>query len=433
LKADPETVWLVINDFSMSALVGLLAMVVLLLFSALISGSEVALFSLSPADIDSLRNNKTRKSHTLLSLLSNPQQTLASILIANNFVNIAVVLLSSIVLDEVFDFSQTPLWFVFLIQVVVVTFLLLLFGEILPKIYANSAALKFAKFIVFPISAMDSLFKPLSNLLVRMTSVLDKRFDKFKQNISVNVLSEALKLTENVQKDEKQLLKGIVSFGNIDANGVMTPRVDVVAASTSTGFIELLGIIKESEFSRIPVFEETFDNIKGILYTKDLLAYIDEGDHFNWHSLIREPYFIPESKKINELLKEFQQKKNHMAIVVDEYGGANGIVSIEDILEEIVGEMNDEYDEEEPDFEKIDENTYIFEGKTLLYDFYKLLELDIETLEEIKGDADTIAGLFLEIRGEFPKKGEKLVLRNLELIAEQLDHRRIKKIKVIKI
>ncbi|MCK5535699.1 MAG: gliding motility-associated protein GldE [Bacteroidales bacterium] len=407
-------------------------MIILLLSSALISGSEVALFSLPPSDVDLLKRKKTRKAKLLLNLLSMPQRTLATILITNNFVNIAIVLVSTYVLESIFDFSLTPQWLVFFIQVVSVTFLLLLFGEIIPKVYANSAALKFSKFIVLPVSLLDRIFMPLSSILVKLTSVVDKRFDKFKQNISVDVLSEALRLTENVQKDEKRILKGIVSFGNIDANGVMTPRVDVVAVDTATRFHALLNLINDSGFSRIPVYEHTFDNIKGVLYTKDLLQYIDNTDDFDWQKVIREPYFIPETKKINELLEEFQAKKNHMAIVVDEYGGANGIVTIEDVLEEIIGEMNDEYDDEELDYEKLDENTYIFEGKTLLYDFYKLLEIDSDLFEEMKGDADTIAGLFLEIKGEFPKLGEKINIRNLGFIAEQIDQRRIKKIKVIR-
>lgn len=432
MNPDPEAATLVLNEFTINMAIGLFVLIILLLFSALVSGTEVALFSLSPAQIDELKSNRTRKTEAILAAISKPRQTLATILISNNFANIAIVLVSTYLLENIFDFANAPEWFVFLIQVVVVTFLLLLFGEIMPKIYANVSSLKFASFFIITLSALDKLFKPFSLLMIRITSVIERYFDKYKNPISVDVLSEALKLADDVNKEDKRILKGIVSFGNIDANGVMTPRVDVVAVPYGMKFNDLIDVVNSNGFSRMPVYEDTFDNIKGILFTKDLIPFLDSDIEFDWQAKLREPYFIPETKKINELLQEFQTKKIHMAIVVDEYGGVNGLVTIEDILEEIVGEMNDEFDDEQVDYEKIDNYTYIFEGKTLLYDIFKLLELDSSHFEDIKGDADTIAGLFLEIKGEFPKKGEKLLVLDLELTAEQLDHRRIKKIRVCK-
>lgn len=432
MEADPEAALLVWKTIDISAIVGIFTMVILLLISALISGSEVAFFSLSPTDIEKLKSKKTNINNAIIDLLSFPKRALATILITNNFVNIGIVLVSSFVLDSLIDFSYTPFWLVFSIQVVVVTFLLLLFGEVIPKVYANAVSLKFARFMALPLEILDKIFRPFTVFLVKSTSIFDRKFEKHKQNFSVNDLSEALKLTQNVKEDEKEILEGIVSFGNIDVNGVMTPRVDVVAIEFGSDFGSLIDIIKKSGFSRIPVYKERIDNIKGLIYTKDLLPYVDEKEDFEWNFLIREPYFVPETKKINELLEEFQEKKIHMAIVVDEYGGANGVVTIEDILEEILGDMNDENDDEISDFEKLDEKNYIFNGKTPLYDFYKILDIDNEEFEQKKGDADTLAGLILEIKGEFPKKGERFSFKSLDLVVEKADVRRIIKVKVEK-
>ncbi len=432
METDPEAALLIWKTINLGTIAGIIAMLVLLFASALISGSEVAFFSLSPSDIEKLNKKPNRANNALLQLLKFPEKVLATILIVNNFVNIGIVLLSTFVVESLIDFSAMPYWIIFLVQVVIVTFLLLLFGEVIPKVYANTISLKFARFMALPIQVFYKIFSPFTSLLVKSTAVFDRKFDRNRQNFSVNDLSKALQLTENVHQDEKDILEGIVSFGNIDVNGIMTPRVDVAAIDITAGFKELISLITESSYSRIPVYQERFDNIKGIVYSKDLLPYIDNDENFEWQILIREPYFVPETKKINELLQEFQEKKIHMAIVVDEYGGANGIVTIEDILEEILGNLTDENDDEQPDYKKIDEKTYLFEGKTQLYDFYKILDIDSTEIEYRKGDADTIAGLILEIKGEIPQNGDKVSFKNLDLLVEQADNRRIVKVKAIK-
>ena len=349
---------------------------------------------------------------------------------SNNFVNIAIVVISTYITHELIDFSDAKiLGFVF--QVIIVTFILLLFGEILPKVYAASFALKFALFIAPLIYTINYFLWPISSLLIRSTSLVNKKIKQRQQQLSLDDLSNALELTASSLSEDKEILKGIVKFGNIEAREIMKPRIDVAAVDIRKPFSRILTKIVESGYSRIPVYDTTFDHIKGVLYIKDLLPHIEKDNRFRWQSLIRPPYFVPGTKKINDLLEEFQLKKIHMAIVVDEYGGTNGIVTMEDVLEEIVGEINDEYDTvDEATFVQIDENTYIFEAKTLLNDFYKILHLPSDIFDDLNGDADTLAGIILEIKGEIPQKDDIVNYKNFEFKIEAVDFRRIEKIMV---
>ncbi len=419
------------NIGNAEVLIGIPVMLAFLCISALISGSEVACFSLSPANISELKTSKSRKNKYLLKLLNKPQNLLATILITNNFVNVGIIILSTFITNTIFDFSDAPnLGFLF--HVVIVTFLLLLFGEIIPKIYAAQNSMKFATFMTIPLHFLEKIFRPLSKLLIKSTSIVKKRIQKKTTTISIDDLSEALNLTGNSIKEDKDILQGIIKFKDTSVKGILKPRMDVVAIdlNNSHSLPEILEIITTSGFSRIPIYQESFDNVKGILYSKDLLNHLDDTDNFDWSNLIRKPYFVPESKKINDLLEEFQIKKIHMAIVIDEYGGTSGIVTMEDVLEEIVGEISDEYDEEEAYFLKIRERNYIFEGKTLLNDFCKIINTDIDLFEEIKGEAETLAGLILEIKGELPQKGDEVTFRNFKFTSEDVDNRRISKIRV---
>jgi len=404
-------------------------MIFLLALSGFVSGSEVAYFSLSPGEISSMKENKGRMSRMVLQLLSFPDRLLATILITNNFVNIGIVILSAYISNSLFVFSGPP-WVAFLIQVVAITALILFCSEIFPKIYANRFSAQFARFTAPGLRFFEKVFYPISSFLIYSTSIVNRRLIKRTGNLSIDDLSDALELTESDLPEEKDILKGIVRFGNIDVCDIMRSRVDTIAVEINTNFRKLLTIINESGYSRIPVYEDTFDQIKGILYIKDLLPSLQEAADFNWQALIRPSYFVPESKKINDLLKEFQSNRIHMAIVVDEYGGTSGIVTLEDILEEIVGEITDESDAEELPYEKIDDHNFVFEGKILLIDFYKVLRLEDDYFDKVKGEADTLAGLILELRGEIPKLNDKLAYRNLSFMIVSVDQRRIKKIKV---
>ncbi|NOU61479.1 gliding motility-associated protein GldE [Marinifilum sp. JC070] len=404
-------------------------MVLLLFCSALISGSEVALFSLSPQQISGIEAEENQKNRRLLKLLRMPEELLATILIGNNFVNVGIVILSSFITNSIVDFSNAPT-IGFLVQVVIITFLLLLFGEIIPKVYATQTSVKFSKFMAFPLYYMEKIFRPMSAILIKSTSIVNKRISK-KQNISMGDLSQALELTADEMSDEMEILEGIVNFGNINVVEVMKSRVDVVAIDVRTGFGKLKSILIDSGYSRIPVYDGTFDNVKGILYVKDLLPHHHKPNTFRWQSIIRPPYYVPETKKINDLLEEFQTQKNHMAVVVDEYGGTSGIITMEDILEEIIGDITDESDEEKETFTLEKDGTYVFEGKTLLNDFFKITELDSDLFEDIKGDADTLAGLLLEIKGEIPQKKEEFSHQEFKFIVEAVDNRRIKKIRFL--
>ncbi len=361
---------------------------ILLCCSALLSGSEVAFFSLSPSDLKELETSEHKSNKYIIRHLSKPEQLLATILIGNNFVNVGIVILSAYISDSLFVFGN-PQWVKFVFEVIGITAIILFFGEILPKVYAAKFSRRFAEIMAYPILILKNILSPLSFVLVSSSDIVNKRVNK-KTSISLDDISQALELTSEEITDEKEILEGIVKFGNISAEEIMTARVDVIDIDITSGFNKVLSVIVESGYSRIPVFENTPDNVKGVLYVKDLLSHIDKSDDFEWQKLIRPPYFIPENKKINDLLEEFQQNKIHLAIVVDEYGGTSGIVSLDDILEEILGEISDEMDDEESFFTKQPDGSYIFEGKTLLNDFHKVTNTLETTFEKIRGDAETI-------------------------------------------
>lgn len=411
-------------------IVAIFIVMILLVGSALISGSEVAYFSLSPTDKQILEDRGTRNSRLVLELIGKPERLLGTILITNNFINIGIVMISSFVMNRLIDFG-TSKTLQFLVQIVVVTFILVLFGEILPKIYAHLYASRFAQFMAYPLRFCEKLFYPISSILIHSTSAVNRRLAGKKQNISMDDLSGALELTSEDISEEKNILEGIIKFGNIDVKEIMKARIDVVSADIKINLDELISIAIDSGYSRIPIFDRTFDNVKGILYIKDLLPHIQKSKNFKWQSLVRPPYYVPENKKIDDLLNEFQTKKIHMAIVVDEYGGTSGIVTLEDIIEEIIGEISDESDEDEVFFEKLSDYEYLFDGKILLNDLCKILETEDDIFESVRGDADTLAGLILELKGDFPDKGEKTSFRNFEFTIEAVDKRRIKKIRLM--
>lgn len=416
--------------FKLEALIGLLVLILLLIMSALISGSEVAFFSLEPGDVEQLRKNKKHSSSQVLRLLSKPEKLLATILVGNNFVNIAIVILASFITNSLIDFSDAPtLGFIF--QVVVITFILLLFGEIVPKVYATHHQRTFALRMAPLLLLMEKIFRPMNSILINSTSFVNRRMMKHRRNLSMDEISKALKLTDQVElSEDKDILEGIVKFGSISVSEIMRSRLDISALDIEDNYGKVLELINTSGYSRIPVYSETLDNIKGILYIKDLLSHVNKESSFRWQSLIRPPFFVPETKKIDDLLGEFQRGKIHMAIVVDEYGGTSGLVTLEDVLEEIVGDIADEFDEEQAFFTQTGENEYIFDGKTMLNDFYKVVDCDENIFDDVKGEADTLAGLILEIKGEFPKINEEIVYKNFRLTVNSADARRIKKIKV---
>lgn len=409
--------------------IGLIVLVLLLICSGLISGSEVAFFSLSPSDLNKVQNSKSKNAEKLISLHRRPEELLGTILVVNNLVNVGIVILSSYIMNSLVDFAGAKV-LGFLIQIVLITFILLLFGEIIPKIYANVNAVKFSLRMAPAIYILEKIFYPIVVVMVSSTSFVNKRLSKKKESISMDQLSDALELSSTEIPEDEHILKGIVKFGNIDVQEIMKSRIDVFAIDIATTFPDLIKNILEAGYSRIPIFSESLDQIKGILYIKDLLPHIHKKGDFKWQSLIRPPYFVPESKKINDLLEEFQSSKIHMAIVIDEYGGTSGVVTLEDILEEIVGEISDEFDEEESFYSKVNDNTFIFEGKTLLNDFFKVVDKPDDIFDDIKGDADTLAGLILEISGEIPKQNATYKLNNFVFSIQSVDKRRIKKIKV---
>lgn len=420
-----------VYPFNWVILLGIVVLIVLLFFSALISGSEVAYFSLSPTDKEIIKDNKTKTHHIIRDHLSVPEKLLATILVANNFINVGIVILSTYLVHLSFDFSNAPI-FGFVVEILVITFALLLFGEIMPKIYASSFSLRFAEFMARPLKFCSKIFYPLINTLINSTSFVNKRMAKHTKNISIDDISQALELTsEEELSNDKGILEGIIKFGTTNVDQIMTPRIDAITIDVTLPFNKIIDTVNQSGYSRIPVYSDTFDNIEGILYVKDLLPHISSTKSFKWQSLIRPPYYVPENKKIDDLLKEFQKSKVHMAIVVDEYGGTSGIVTLEDILEEIVGDIIDEFDDDDQLFAKVNETTYLFDGKTQLNDFFRICTLDNQFLDEIKGEADTLAGLLLEMKGNFPILHEKLIYENIEFVVEAIDKRRIKKIKVI--
>lgn len=368
-----------------------------------------------------------------MALLDRPKRLLATILITNNFVNVGIVILSSYINDSLFDFSNMEI-LGFIIEVIVITSLILLMGEIMPKIFANQRPVTFALFMSQPLKVLISFFYPLATVLVKTTSFIDKKMAKQSQEISMSELSEAIDITsdEHTTEEETKILKGIVKFTDIEVKEIMKSRLDVAAFDSSIGFNEVLEKIREWGYSRIPVFTDTFDNIDGILYVKDLLPYLSEKDNFEWHDLLRPAFFVPENKKINDLLQEIQENKTHIAIVVDEYGGTSGIVTLEDIIEEIVGEIADEFDtpEDEIDYSKIDDRNFIFEGKTSINDFCKIIHIESDIFDDIKGDADSLAGLILEITGRIPERNAMVQYKNFEFKILTVDNRRIKMINV---
>lgn len=404
---------------------------VLLLMSAFASGSEIAFFSLSPSDVAELEDGKFDADKKIQNLRDDSERTLATILIANNFVNVTIIMLLNYVIAGVISFGERALLLQFLFTTVILTFLLLLYGEIMPKVYARQDPLKFCRRCVGGIMFARKLFWPIENILLKSGMMAEKIIQKENHVLSVDDLEQALELTDkNDIKDEQNMLKGIIRFGDETAKEVMTSRQNIVDLDIRSNYADVLKCIEDNNYSRIPVYQDNTDNIRGILYIKDLLPHLTKSSNFRWQSLIRPPYFVPETKKIDDLLREFQENKVHIAIVVDEFGGTSGIVTLEDILEEIVGEINDEYDEEEKFYSKLNYNTFIFEGKTLLTDLCRILNVDDEEFEEVEGDADTLAGLLLEIKGDFPSIHEKIDYKNYTFEVMNVEERRISKIKV---
>jgi putative hemolysin len=406
-------------------------MLILLVVVALVSAAESAFFSLTPTDMEELRDSGEKTDSRILDLINSPKRLLATVLISINFINIAIVVLSTFVMEELFDFTLNPLAG-FLIQVIAVTFLILLIGEVIPKIYATQNPLKTSRLLLLVVLFLQRLFYPISSVLVYSTSLMDKIVKPKTHNISVDELSQALELTsdEDIPEEDHKILKGIVKFGHTDVKQIMKSRMDVTAFEYDTNYKKLLAELTSFGFSRVPIYKESLDNISGVLYAKDLLPYINEKDDFNWQKNIRPPFFVPENKKIDDLLREFQFKKIHLAIVVDEYGGTSGIVTLEDVIEEIVGEINDEFDDDDLVYSKLDDHNYVFEGKAHLNDVYRVLEIDGEVFEDAKGEADTLGGLLLELERRIPKKGEKIRFENMLFTIESADNRKIKRVKI---
>ncbi|MCE4562950.1 gliding motility-associated protein GldE [Maribellus sp. CM-23] len=402
----------------------------LLLSSAMISGSEVAYFSLSAAEKEKLKK-KSKTNQRVSELLGNPERLLATILVTNNFVNVGIIILTAYISNNLVTFVDAQV-LEFIFQVVLITFFLLLFGEIFPKVYATHFALRFAKTMALPLQTLEKLFRPINSLLIFSTGFVNRRMQKYHKNLSMDDISQALELTSDHElSDEKDILEGIVKFGNKNVSEIMRSRVDVVAIDIKTEFDEVIRVINESGYSRIPVYIDSFDNVSGILYIKDILAHSHKTKAFKWQTLIRPPFYVPDTKKISSLLEEFQKSKIHLAIVVDEYGGTSGIVTLEDILEEIVGDITDEFDEEEKFFTQLNDKTYVFDAKVLLGDFYRITECDDQIFDDVKGDADTLAGLILELRGEIPKVNEEIKCKQFTFTIKEVDNRRIKQIKVV--
>lgn len=400
--------------------------------SAFASGSEIAFFSLSPADIAEVEAGKTSSDRSIQKLREDSERTLATILITNNFVNVTIIMLCNSIFGHLVEFGEKAQWLQFLTLTVFLTFLLLLFGEIMPKVYSRQDPLGFCRKCVSGICFCRKLFWPIENVLLKSGVLAEKVVQKENHVLSVDDLEQALKLTDKDDiKDEQSMLKGIIRFGDETAKEVMTSRQDIVGLDIKSNYTDVLNCVVENNYSRIPVYQENGDNIRGILYIKDLLPHLSKPATFRWQSLMRPPYFVPETKKIDDLMREFQENKIHIAIVVDEFGGTSGLVTLEDILEEIVGEINDEYDEEDKSYTKLNYNTYVFEGKTLLCDFCKILNIDDAEFADVEGDADSLAGLLLEIKGDFPSIHEKIDYKNYTFEVVEIKERRISRIKVI--
>lgn len=417
---------------SIGVAVALLLTVLLLLVSGFASGSEIAFFSLLPSEISEVSSGKTEIDKKIKLLLDDSERTLATILITNNFVNVTIIMLCNYIFASIIDFGPKAYWLQFLCITVLLTFLLLLFGEIMPKVYSRQNPLRFCRRAVRGIMFFRKLFWPVENILLRSGMLAEKVVQKENHVLSVNELEQALELTDTEDiKDEQSMLQGIIRFGDETAKEIMTVRQDIVNINIESNFSDVLKCIVDNNYSRIPVYQDTSDNIKGILYIKDLLPHLSKHSTFRWQSLIRPPYFVPETKKIDALLREFQKNKMHIAIVVDEFGGTSGLVTLEDILEEIVGEINDEFDDEGNTYSKINYNTYIFEGKTLLTDFYKIIDADEDVFSDVEGEADTLAGMLLEIKGDFLSIHEKIEYKNYLFEIVGIEGRRISKVKVV--
>ena len=417
----------------------LLGLVILLIASALISGAEVALFSMTQKDIDEAKKTKSKSFEIIIDLLTQPKKLLASILVANNFINIAIVILFASLgnslfkgVDSELNLGGFKIDLVFFIEVVLITFLILFIGEILPKVYANRNNLKFSKFMAYPLKVLDIIISPISIPMQRVTLGIHKKLGKQKSTLNVGYLSQALKLASNedTTQEEQKILQGIVSFGNTDTKQVMRPRIDIFALDESAKYNEIIPEIIKNGYSRIPVYKDSIDSVKGILYVKDLLPHLQKKQ-FDWTTLLRSPFFVPENKKLDDLMVEFQERKIHLAVVVDEYGGTSGVVSLEDVIEEIVGDISDEFDDDDLIYSKLDAHNFVFEGKTTLKDFYRITKLTDESIfEDEKGEAETLAGFVLEISKSFPKLNSKINFKTYTFSVEALSNKRIKQLKV---
>ena len=437
MDPDPEILFLLFNSIDLFTSFNAITLIALLISSALVSGTEVAFFSLSQTDLNELSNNG-KEENIVVTLLEKPRKLLATILITNNFINILIVLLFASLAETLFgnfDYQLNLYLFTvpirFLLEIVLVTFLILLFGEVLPKVYASRNALFFSRKMAKFIHTISIILTPFSLPLITLTKWIEKKLGSKNSNFSVETLSQALELTSEgaTTKDEQKILQGIVNFGNTETVQIMKPRIDLFALSDDETYAVVLDKILKNGYSRNPVYKENIDNIIGVLYAKDLLAHLNKTN-FKWQDLLREPFFVPENKKLDDLLGDFREKKNHLAIVVDEYGGTSGLVTLEDVIEEIVGDINDEFDDDDLSYSKIDENNYIFEGKTSIKDFCRVLDdEDEEIFEEEKGESETLAGFILEVSGKFPKKGEKINFKNYTFTIEALDKKRIKQVK----
>jgi len=428
---DPEpSLFLNLALLDTNLIIGVIGIFLLLFLSAIVSGAEVAFFSLSQKDIDDALQENNHKGKIISKLLEKPKKLLATLLVTNNLTNIGVVILFSYIGRNIFVNISSPA-FKFTLEVVLVTFFILLFGEVLPKVYATRNNIKFVKNVAYPIAILDTILSPVSLPMRRVTLYLHDKFGKQKNSFSVDQLSQALELTdsEGTSSEEQKILEGIVSFGNTDTRQVMSPRIDIFALEVSESFSAIYPKIIEKGFSRIPVYRDNIDQIEGVLFVKDLLPHIDKKE-FEWTTLVRKAFFVPENKKLDNLLKDFQSLKSHLAIVVDEYGGTSGLVSLEDVIEEIVGDISDEFDDEHLNFSQIDEKNFLFEGKINMKDFYRIVDVDEDVFESNKGEAETLAGFILEILGNFPKKDQKIAFENCVFTIETVDKKRVKQIKV---
>ena len=419
------------NPISLGVVIAILITIVLLGMSAFASASEIAYFSLSPSDLSELSEERTEQDKAINMLRDDSERTLATILITNNFVNVTIIMLCNYIFTSLVYFGEKAYWLQFLIVTVLLTFLLLLFGEIIPKVYSRENPLAFCRRSVNGILFFRRLFWVFETILLRSGFLASKVIKNDQQMLSVDELEHALELTDkNDIKEEQKMLQGIVRFGDETVREVMTSRQDIVALNINSPFSDVLKSIVENNYSRIPVYQNNDDNIKGVLYIKDLLPHLAKPTSFKWQTLMRPPHFVPETKRLDDMMKDFKENKVHIAIVVDEFGGTSGLITLEDILEEIVGEINDEYDEEDTSYSKLNYNTYVFDGKTLLSDVTKILEVDDDYFSGIEGDADSLAGLLLEIKGDFPTMHERIEYRNFMFEILKVDGRRISKVKI---